>query len=69
MIFLGSVIGLCLYYYEDDSFSTFSFDSLVREWSRETITASEREERRLEIESAIEEGKMCSPGEDAMAIY
>ena len=27
MIFLGSVIGLCLYYYEDDSFSTFSFDS------------------------------------------
>ena len=27
MIFLGSVIDLCLYYYEDDSFSTFSFDS------------------------------------------
>ena len=42
---------------------------LVRKWSRETITASEREERRLEIESAIEEGKRCSPGEDAMAIY
>ena len=42
---------------------------LVREWSRETITASERKERRLEIESAIEEGKRCSPGEDAIAIY
>ena len=31
---------------------------LVRKWSRETITASERGERRLEIESAIEEGKL-----------
>ena len=31
---------------------------LVRKWSRETITASEREERRLEIESATEEGKL-----------
>ena len=31
---------------------------LVRKWSRETITASEREGRRLEIESAIEEGKL-----------
>ena len=42
---------------------------LASEWSRETITASEREERRLEIESAIKEGKRCSPGEDALAIY
>ena len=31
---------------------------LVRKWSRETITASEREKKRLEIESAIEEGKL-----------
>ena len=31
---------------------------LVRKWSRETITASEREERRLEIKSATEEGKL-----------
>ena len=42
---------------------------LVREWSLETITASEREERPLEIESEIVEGKRCSPGEDAMAVY
>ena len=42
---------------------------LASEWSRTTMTASEQEERRLEIESAIEEGKRCSPGEDAMAIY
>ena len=42
---------------------------LASEWSRKAITASEREERRLEIESAIKQGKMCSPGEDAMAIY
>ena len=36
----------------------FLLTLLVRKWSRETITASEREERRLEIESAIEEGKL-----------
>ena len=41
---------------------------LASEWSRETITASEREERQLEIESAIKEGKRCSPGEDSLAI-
>ena len=70
MTFLVSVVGLCLYYYEDDSFPAFSFDSFgQRMVILETITVSEREERRLEIESAIEEGKRCSPGEDAMAVY